>query len=490
MTICFYLLAAFEKGRPRSPEAGLEVFRLRVGLVGLVPVRPQPALRPDGDDPAGGDRPGAAGAGQLGGRAGREPGGGDGGLARPGRVRVQDRRGAVPPVGARRLRRGPRAGVGLGGVGVEAGERRRADEGADPGARAVRQRPRRPARAGVRRRGRGAGGGLDDLRQLRRARAAQPQADAGLLVDRARRLPPRRGPGGERLGRPGGGGGSVLFYLSVYAFTTVGAFAVATWLVRDGGSDDIDDLDGLGARSPVAGGLRRLADALVDRLAAAGRVLRQAVHVHGSSERRPPLPPDVPLARDARACSTAWSRPSTMPGSCGPCSSARAGRRPAARVVRDRRDDRRGGPGRRRVRGLRPPAGPRRRRRRPLAPVPDRAGPPGSTRSPAWRPERAHLGRSSRGFRTKSRATDRETLDGHHQYPRQVPRQSLPVPRRRGPGAGGPLLVAGGRPARGGARPPDRPPSPTRPTSGPWPTRRCSPASAPWSTPGGIARRG
>ena len=50
---------------------------------------------------------------------------------------------------------------------------------------------------------------------------------------------------------PAGAAGSVLFYLAVYGFTTLGAFAVASWLVRDGGFDAIDDLDGLGTRSPA-----------------------------------------------------------------------------------------------------------------------------------------------------------------------------------------------------------------------------------------------
>jgi NADH-quinone oxidoreductase subunit N len=45
--------------------------------------------------------------------------------------------------------------------------------------------------------------------------------------------------------------GSVLFYLVVYAFTNVGAFAAAAWLVRDKKTDDIDDLNGLGYQSPV-----------------------------------------------------------------------------------------------------------------------------------------------------------------------------------------------------------------------------------------------
>ncbi|WP_169979954.1 NADH-quinone oxidoreductase subunit N [Tautonia rosea] len=44
--------------------------------------------------------------------------------------------------------------------------------------------------------------------------------------------------------------GSVLFYLVVYSLTTVGAFAVAAWLISDKGRDDIDDLNGLGLASP------------------------------------------------------------------------------------------------------------------------------------------------------------------------------------------------------------------------------------------------
>jgi len=45
--------------------------------------------------------------------------------------------------------------------------------------------------------------------------------------------------------------GSVLFYLTVYAFANIGAFAVAAWLVRDRKTDDIDDLNGLGMQSPL-----------------------------------------------------------------------------------------------------------------------------------------------------------------------------------------------------------------------------------------------
>ena len=45
--------------------------------------------------------------------------------------------------------------------------------------------------------------------------------------------------------------GSVLFYLIVYSFANVGAFAVAAWLARDLDSDNIDDLNGLGYQEPL-----------------------------------------------------------------------------------------------------------------------------------------------------------------------------------------------------------------------------------------------
>ncbi len=44
--------------------------------------------------------------------------------------------------------------------------------------------------------------------------------------------------------------GSVLYYLVIYAFSNVGAFAVAAWLARDLKTDDIDDLNGLGLQYP------------------------------------------------------------------------------------------------------------------------------------------------------------------------------------------------------------------------------------------------
>jgi NADH-quinone oxidoreductase subunit N len=48
--------------------------------------------------------------------------------------------------------------------------------------------------------------------------------------------------------------GAVLYYLVVYAFANIGAFAVAAWLVRDKKTDDIDDLNGLGLQEPLLAG--------------------------------------------------------------------------------------------------------------------------------------------------------------------------------------------------------------------------------------------
>jgi len=45
--------------------------------------------------------------------------------------------------------------------------------------------------------------------------------------------------------------GAVLFYLVTYSFANVGAFALACWLARDKGSDEIEDLNGLGSSHPV-----------------------------------------------------------------------------------------------------------------------------------------------------------------------------------------------------------------------------------------------
>jgi NADH-quinone oxidoreductase subunit N len=46
-------------------------------------------------------------------------------------------------------------------------------------------------------------------------------------------------------------GGPVLYYLVTYGLATLGGFAVAAWLAHDAGSDEIDDLEGLGRRRPL-----------------------------------------------------------------------------------------------------------------------------------------------------------------------------------------------------------------------------------------------
>jgi NADH-quinone oxidoreductase subunit N len=45
--------------------------------------------------------------------------------------------------------------------------------------------------------------------------------------------------------------GSVLFYLVAYSFANIGAFALASWLAKDKGSEQIDDLNGMAYRYPV-----------------------------------------------------------------------------------------------------------------------------------------------------------------------------------------------------------------------------------------------
>jgi NADH-quinone oxidoreductase subunit N len=82
-------------------------------------------------------------------------------------------------------------------------------------------------------------------RNLKRMLAYSSIANAGyMLVGVAAASVSTRGPEAA---------GSVLFFLVVYAFANVGAFAVAAWLVRDKKTDDIDDLNGLGLQFPLLG---------------------------------------------------------------------------------------------------------------------------------------------------------------------------------------------------------------------------------------------
>ncbi len=143
--------------------------------------------------------------------------------AAAGRLRVQGGGGAVPHVGARRLRRRADADHGVHGRDGEGGR--------------VRRVPARMAR-GVSRRSTTPGTTAlwwlaarhDDRRQRDRARAAQPEAPARVLEHRPRRLSARRR--GRR--RRSQGASAMLFYLFVYTLATFGAFAVIVALTRPG----------------------------------------------------------------------------------------------------------------------------------------------------------------------------------------------------------------------------------------------------------------
>jgi NADH:ubiquinone oxidoreductase subunit 2 (subunit N) len=115
------------------------------------------------------------------------------------------------------------------------------------------------------------------------AGAAQLQAHAGLLVDRARRLPARRGPGRVGL-RPAGRGGRLgpvlpgRLRLHDRRRLRPGRLAGPRQGRRRPGRPQR-----AGPAATRAGRLRRRADALADRHAPLRRVLRQALHVHGGA---------------------------------------------------------------------------------------------------------------------------------------------------------------------------------------------------------------
>jgi NADH-quinone oxidoreductase subunit N len=47
--------------------------------------------------------------------------------------------------------------------------------------------------------------------------------------------------------------GAVIYYLIIYSFSNIGAFALAVWLAKDKGTDEIKDLNGLGLAYPFYG---------------------------------------------------------------------------------------------------------------------------------------------------------------------------------------------------------------------------------------------
>ena len=96
---------------------------------------------------------------------------------------------------------------------------------------------------------------VDGGRRGARAHPDRPQADAGLLLDRAGRLHAHRRHR-ARPRRTGSGLPATLFYLLAYGITTIGAFAVLT-LVRDGDGEatHLSQWAGLAQRSPVTAGV-------------------------------------------------------------------------------------------------------------------------------------------------------------------------------------------------------------------------------------------
>ena len=145
MTICLYLRTAFEKTKRRSAEGGSSTSftgrsRRRLFLFGLSLVYGMTGTTMFDGIHKVLSGPRTPGTGQQRGR-------GDGDPAHPGRLRVQGRRGAVPPVGARRLRRGTGAGDGVDRDRLEAGQLRGAHEGL-PARPAPVVEPRRRASSG------------------------------------------------------------------------------------------------------------------------------------------------------------------------------------------------------------------------------------------------------------------------------------------------------------------------------------------------------
>ena len=95
--------------------------------------------------------------------------------------------------------------------------------------------------------------------------------------------------------------GAVLYYLVVYAFANVGAFAVAAWLVRDKKTDDIDDLNGLGFQEPLlAICILVLMLSLIGIPPLAGFFGKLYVFMEALDQRTRPSPGDADLAGGAR----------------------------------------------------------------------------------------------------------------------------------------------------------------------------------------------
>ena len=96
------------------------------------------------------------------------------------------------------------------------------------------------------------------VRQPGRLRPNEHQAAAGLFDDRPRRLHDdgrRRGraTGGHQRGRRREAVAALVFYLAVYVFMNLGAFAIVAFLRNAIGSEEIADYAGLIRSAPVTG---------------------------------------------------------------------------------------------------------------------------------------------------------------------------------------------------------------------------------------------
>ena len=130
LSIAVYVLAGMHLRRLRSGEAAHQVLRARRLLVGVLPLRHRPGLRRHRHHQPGRRSPTSSPPTTLGRQRAAA------GRLRPaaGRLRLQGRGGAVPLLGARRLRGLAQPGRGLHGVRREGGRLRRAAPG-------VRRRP-------------------------------------------------------------------------------------------------------------------------------------------------------------------------------------------------------------------------------------------------------------------------------------------------------------------------------------------------------------
>ena len=244
LSIPLYVLAAFDRRRLSSQEAGIKYFVLgafssAIFLYGIALVY------------------GATGTTLLDGTT-ANPGifqflaqntlfeqgtllAGIGLLAR--RPRVQGVGGSVPHVDARRLPGRAHARHRVHGRGHQGRGIRR------PHPRVLHRVPALPHRLATG--GVGARGAHARGRQHRHGAPDRHQADARVLVDRACGLRARRVPGRDSQGRE-----AALFYLLVYSFMVLGSFAVVTALSLKGDADHtISSYRGLAFRHPVLGSL-------------------------------------------------------------------------------------------------------------------------------------------------------------------------------------------------------------------------------------------